>query len=242
MVTGAGRGIGRAIAIGLAETCSAMALVSRTRTELEETAGEIRKRSCRAEVLAGDARDPAQVASVVASAIAALGRIDVLVNAAGVCPIYTRAELVEPADWDLILEVNLRGTFLFCREVGRHMLERGSGAIVNISSVGATTGLSRIVAYNASKAGIEALTRTLAVEWAERGVRVNAVAPAFVNTDMTGDLLRHPHFGETLRSRTPMKRFGEPHEVVGAVRFLASDDAAYVTGSTLFVDGGWHAA
>jgi NAD(P)-dependent dehydrogenase (short-subunit alcohol dehydrogenase family) len=242
LVTGAGRGLGRAIVEGLSSDCSGIVLVSRTRAELEQTAESITRTGCRLQLSVADVRDPSQVASVVRSAIGTFGTIDYLVNAAGISPIYTRSESVEPEQWDLVIEVNLRGTFLFCRAVGQHMLTRGGGSIVNVSSIGATTGLARTLAYNASKAGVEALTRTMAVEWAQRGVRVNAVAPAFFKTDMTSGVLGHTHLSDVIRSRTPMNRFGDRKEIVGAVRFLLSDDASYVTGSTLFVDGGWHVA
>lgn len=241
LVTGAGRGLGRAIAVGFASEGSTVVVVARSSDELATAAAEIRAAGGTAHVAIADVRNADDVDSVVAGALGACGRIDVLVNAAGTSPFYKRSENLTPSEWDLVIETNLRGTFLFCRAVGSHMLGRRSGSIINVSSVaGATSGLARLAAYSASKAGIEGLTKALAVEWADRGVRVNAIAPAFFKTQLTQDLLASPH-ASVLLARTPLGRFGEPHEIVSAALFLASKGASYVTGSTLLVDGGWQA-
>lgn len=234
VVTGGGRGLGRAIAGAFAEYGAALALVARSIDELERAAAEIG-----GQAFPADVSDPAAVERVAAAALKRFGRIDVLVNAAGTSPIYKRAEQIEPAEWDAILDVNLRGTFLCCRAVGRAMLERRSGAIVNLASIGAAAGLPRLAAYSASKAGVVALTRTLAVEWAPHGVRVNAIGPAFVRTEMTRGLYEHEGLRGAIVEQTPLGRFGEPDDVVGAALFLASDAARYVTGETIYVDGGW---
>jgi NAD(P)-dependent dehydrogenase (short-subunit alcohol dehydrogenase family) len=239
LVTGASRGIGRAIAVTLAAAGADCALVARSRETLQAIADEISALGRRAEPLAGDVADATAVERIVRETLARFGRIDVLVNAAGVSPIFKRAEEIEPTEWDAILATNLRGTFLCCRAVGRTMLERGSGSIVNLSSIGAQVGLARLAAYNASKAGVEALTRTLAIEWAPRRVRVNAIGPAFVRTEMTEGLYRHEGLHRAIVERTPLARFAVPEDLVGAALFLASDAAGFVTGTTLPVDGGW---
>ncbi len=183
----------------------------------------------------------AEVDSAVAAVLERFGTIDILVNAAGTSPYYKGAEQLEPDEWDEVIRTNLRGVFLCCRAVGAHMLARGRGTIVNVSSVLATNAVPRLAAYSASKAGVEGLTRALAVEWAERGVRVNAVAPGFIHTAMTKGLLESERHSGGLRGRTPMRRFGDAESVAAAVLYLVSDEAAYVTGSTGSVDGGWGA-
>lgn len=168
------------------------------------------------------------------------GRLDVLVNSAGISPAFKGAELIEDEEWRQIVDVNLSGAFFCCRETGRLMLQQGSGSIVNISSVHGSVGGARLAAYAATKGGVEALTRTLAVEWAGRGVRVNAVAPGYFETEMTAGL-RRGRWRQWLLERIPAGRFGLPEQLVPAVLFLATDASSYGTGATLFVDGGWTA-
>lgn len=234
IVTGGGRGIGRAIAGAFAEAGARVALVARSADELERAAAEIGGHAYPADV-----SDPAAVDGAVAAVRERFERIDVLVNAAGISPVYKRAERIEPAEWDAILAVNLRGTFLCCRAVGPAMLERGAGAVVNITSVAAAAGMPRLAAYAASKAGVLSLTRTLALEWAAQGVRVNAVGPSFVRTEFTRGLYENDALRQMIVDQTPLGRFGEPDDVVGAALFLASDASRYVTGETIYVDGGW---
>lgn len=193
-----------------------------------------------AAVLRADVANVDEVNAAVSSVLERFGSIHILVNAAGTSPYYTRAEHLTPEEWDKVIATNLRGAFLCCRAVGAHMLLSTGGAIVNVSSVLGSTAVARLAAYSASKAGVEGLTRALAVEWADRGVRVNAIAPGFVRTAMTRALLESEH-GDALAQRTPMRRFGDAGSVVAAVLYLASEQAAYVTGSTVFVDGGWSA-
>jgi gluconate 5-dehydrogenase len=167
------------------------------------------------------------------------GRVDVLVNNAGISPVYRRAELVELSDWQRILEVNLTGVFLCCQAFGRIMLQQQSGSVVNMSSLGGRAAFPRLSAYCASKGGVDALTRVLALEWARSGVRVNALGPAFLETDMTEGVRGHEGLNRSIVERTPLHRMGMPDEVVGAALFLASEASSYVTGQTLYVDGGW---
>jgi NAD(P)-dependent dehydrogenase (short-subunit alcohol dehydrogenase family) len=239
-VTGAGRGLGAAIARGLAAAGAAVVLTARTGSELAETLAKIEADGGRGLVLPADVTDSERVEAVAAAAVEEFGGLDILVNNAGISPVLTRSEGLRLADWQRILEVNLTGSFLCAQAAGRYMLAASSGSIVSISSVHGHSGWPRLAAYAASKGGLEMLTRTLAVEWADRNVRVNAVAPGYFATEMTAGLRGSP-LSEPLVQRIPFGRFGLPHEVVGAVLFLASDASTYVTGSTVSVDGGWTA-
>lgn len=237
-VTGAGRGLGRAIAAGAARAGASVMLTARTSRDLDELAAQLP--SGKAQAVPASVADPASVDQAVRDIVGRAGRLDALVNCAGISPVFVRSERLTDASWNEVLSVNLAGTFHCCRAAGAVMLERGGGSIVNVTSVHAVTGLARIAAYAASKGGAEALTRALAVEWADRNVRVNALAPGYFRTGLSSGLL-DSRWGEQIVAGVPLGRVGEAAELTGAAVFLLSDAARYVTGSTVTVDGGWTA-
>ena len=238
LVTGAGRGIGRRVALELAGRGYAVSV--NDLREPEEVLGELRGTGAEALSVPGDVSDEADVWEMVRAVVDRFGRIDVLVNNAGVSFI-TPAEETSLADWNRTLAVNLTGPFLTCREFGKAMLERGQGSIVNISSVAGLLGVSDRAAYNASKHGLVGLTRTLASEWGGRGVRVNAVCPGWVKTEMDEeDQAGGGYTDADIEGRVPMARFAKPEDIARAVAFLADpEQSGFVNGHTLSVDGGW---
>jgi NAD(P)-dependent dehydrogenase (short-subunit alcohol dehydrogenase family) len=240
VVTGAGRGLGRAIALGLAEQgADVVSAVGHRLDEAEAVGDEVRARGRRALAVSCDVSSAAAVERLVEASLSAFGRADLLVNNAGIAGRGSALEL-EETDFDRVMAVNVKGVFLCSRAFARHMLDRGSGSIVNIASVVGERGMRERVAYATSKAAVIQLTRCLALEWAARGVRVNAVAPAYLDTPSTRPLLQPgtPFHGWVL-SKTPQRRILDPAEVVGAVVYLASDAASATTGAILPVDGGW---
>jgi NAD(P)-dependent dehydrogenase (short-subunit alcohol dehydrogenase family) len=239
-VTGAGRGLGKAMAEALANAGATVALTARSEADTEEVACALRSAGHEALALPGSVAESTTVDALVERIADDYGDLDILVNCAGISPVFKRSEKLADDEWTDVLGINLSGTFYCCRAAGAHMLRRGAGSIVNISSVHGTTGFPRIAAYAASKGGVEALTRALAVEWADRGVRVNTIAPGYFRTDLSEGLL-NSQWSDTIRSRIPQNRYGHGADLAGAVVFLASDASCYVTGSTMFVDGGWTA-
>lgn len=242
VVTGGGRGIGKSIAAALAAHGATVVITGRTQATLDVAAQELAQAGGRVDAIAADVTSEDDVVRLARTVEDRYGGARVLVNNAGVNAIYKKAEDTTLAEWNEIITTNLTGAFLACREFGRSMLAAGAGSIVTISSIGGRVGLARTAPYCASKGGVELLTRSLAIDWAPRGVRVNTVAPAYVETDLTAGLSAHPVLGERIVQRTPMRRFGQPDEIAGAVVYLASDASLYVTGQTIGVDGGWTAA
>ncbi len=239
IVTGASRGIGKAIAKGFAQAGANLVLVSRNIIALEEVAKEIRTFGKEVVPIAADIGASEEIEKAVDTALKHFPRIDILVNDAGISPILKKAEEVTLGEWEEIVRTNLTGTFLFCQAVGRVMIQQGAGKIINIVSVGAVVGFPRQIAYCATKGGILQLTKVLAIEWARYNIQVNAIGPAYLETELTKGMRESQVISENLLRRTPMGRFGKPEEIVGAALYLASDTSSYVTGQTLFVDGGW---
>jgi NAD(P)-dependent dehydrogenase (short-subunit alcohol dehydrogenase family) len=237
-VTGAARGIGRRVALTLAERSYAVA--ANDLVAPEETLEELKRAGAKTLPVPGDVSDEEVVRRIVGAVIGELGRVDVLVNNAGVS-LIAPVEETTLADWRRVLEVNLTGPFLMCREFGKEMLERGSGSIVNVSSVAGLLGVADRAAYNASKHGLVGLTRTLAAEWGGRGVRVNAVCPGWVKTEMDAeDQAGGGYTDSDIEGRVPMGRFAKPEDVAQTVAFLADpEQSGFVNGHTLSVDGGW---
>jgi NAD(P)-dependent dehydrogenase (short-subunit alcohol dehydrogenase family) len=229
-VTGAAQGIGRRTADVLAAEGYAVAVLDR-----QPVTGV-------AFAATGDVSDEAAVAGFAAAVIEWFGHVDVLVNNAGIADIGP-AEDIDPARWRRVLDVNLTGAFLLCQAFGRHMLAAGAGAIVNVASVAGLMGVADRAAYNASKHGLVGLTRTLAVEWGGRGVRVNAVCPGWVKTEMDDDAQANNRYGDAdITEHVPLARFAQPDDVAQAVAFLADPArSGFINGTMLSVDGGWHA-
>jgi len=237
LVTGAGTGIGAAIARTLAEAGADVACHG-NRHAPRDTAAEIAKAGRRAIVLAGDLSQRATPDELVAATIDQLGALDILVNNAGIIR-RTPAVDFSDEDWAAVVDVNLTATFRLCRAAGRHMLAGGRGKIVNVASLLAFQGGITVPAYAASKGGVAQLTKALANEWAARGVNVNAIAPGYIRTDNTAALAADPVRNRQILERIPAGRWGEPADIGGAAVFLASRASDYVNGHVLVVDGGW---
>jgi NAD(P)-dependent dehydrogenase (short-subunit alcohol dehydrogenase family) len=237
LITGGGRGLGRAIALAFADAGADVAVASRTREQLDEVAQAIAAKGRRALAVEADVSDSASVARMVAATRAEFGRIDILVNSAGV---GWAEKLVDMSDdtWTWIIETNLSGVFYCCREVARVMIEQKSGSIINVASVAGVKGPPGLGAYAASKGGVIALTKVLALENVRYNVRVNAIAPGYFRTDMNAAALDDPEIGPKIVKRIPMRRAGQPEEIGGLAVYLASDDASFVTGEVYSISGG----
>ncbi len=238
IVTGAGRGIGRTLAEGLANAGAKVVLVARTEDEVKRAAREITDATgIKTLGLAGDVTNGASIAEAVQKATEAFGQIDILINNAGASVRKTTFDLSEE-EWDRIMDVNFKSVFLMCKEVGKQMVERGYGRIVNVASVASVLTLATGTPYGPSKAGVVQLTKQLANEWATKGVTVNAVSPWFFKTSLNEKALENEEFRTLLEKRTPMKRLGKLEELVAPVLMFCSETASYITGQNLFVDGG----
>jgi len=241
IVTGAGRGLGRTIALGLAQHGADVVAVSRTLAQVEAVAGEVRALGRKALALRVDTSSKADVDGMVARTLEGWGRIDVLVNNAGIDIIKPAIDYAE-AEWDQILDVNLKGYFLCSQAVGREMIARRPGSILMNSSIAGLVGISQLVPYASAKGGVNQLARTLAVEWGSHNVRVNVFGPAYFENVMQGVTAIHNEAKERqIREATPLGRRGHLDELIGPCVFLASDASSYVTGAVLMVDGGWTA-
>lgn len=241
VVVGGTSGIGRAIAHGFAQAGADVIPTSRRADQVDATAREIEEFGRRSLRVASDVSDRASLELVLSEAVEAFGKVDILVNSAGRTKRAPTVDFAE-ADWNEILDTNLTGTLRACQVFGRHMLERESGSIINIASLSTFVALYEVAAYSASKAAVGSLTKSLAIEWSSRGVRVNAIAPGVFRTALNHKLLDETERGREFKLRTPMKRFGNVEELAGAAIFLASDAASFVTGEILAVDGGFLAS
>ena len=241
IVLGGTSGIGRALVDGLVEAGADVAASSRRQEQVDATAQAIERRGRRTLRITSDVTDRASLEALRDAAIETFGKVDILINCAGRTRRRPTLE-VDDAEWQAILDTNLTGTLRSCQVFGAHMLENGYGRIVNIASLASFVGLYEVAAYAASKAGVAALTKALAVEWGSRGVLVNAIAPGVFRTALNQDLLDGTERGQEFKLRTPLGRFGHVEELAGAAVFLSSDAASFVNGEVLVVDGGFLAS
>lgn len=241
VVIGGTSGIGRAISHGLAEAGANVVASSRRAEEVEKTAAEIEERGRKTLRITSDVSQKATLENLLNECLKEFGRVDILVNCAGVTKRTPILELPED-EWNWILETNLTGTLRACQVFGKQMIEQKYGRIINIASLSTFVALYEVAAYAASKAAVASLTKSLAIEWSQHGVNVNAIAPGVFKTALNTKLLEETQRGQEFLTRTPMKRFGKVEELAGAAVFLASEAASFVNGEVLVVDGGFLAS
>ncbi len=237
LVTGAGNGIGRAIAVGFARAGADVAVAGRTPQTLAEVAGKIEAEGRRSLTCVVDMRDIPQVRAMVRQVVETFGRLDVLVNNAGLTNRTPSLEVTEET-WDAVMGTNLKGLFFCCQEAARHMVPRRRGKIINVASIFGLVGRPERAAYSASKAAAMQLTRTLAVEWAPHNIHVNAIAPGATRTPTREELFGDPAYLQRLVAQYPLGRIADPEDIVGTALFLASTASDFITGQTIVVDGG----
>jgi gluconate 5-dehydrogenase len=240
VVTGGSRGFGKAMALGLADAGADVVVASRTQADLDTVAEEIKAKGRKALAISTDTTDKDSIKNLAAKTIEEFGKIDILVNNAGQGTNVPFLNMTEE-QWDQIINVNLKGYFLCTQVIGGFMFKAKSGRIINISSAMGSYPLPFLTHYAASKGGINAFTKCLAQEWANRGITVNAIAPSYFETDINKDSMANEAISKLIMSKTPLNRWGKVEDLVGLVVFLASDASSYMTGSVIPVDGGWSA-
>ena len=238
IVTGASRGLGRGMAIGLAKAGANVVVTDILDTK--ETVDEVKKLGREALGIKVNVTKKSDVEAMVKQTLEKFGRVDILVNNAGILRIEPTEDMKEE-DWDKVLAINLKGQFLCAREVGKHMIKQKSGKIINMSSIAGKFGNPQSAAYNASKAGVILLTKTLAIDWGKHNIQVNAICPGAFYTPMTEESFKDENLVQMIKTSVPLGRYGEPEDLVGTVIYLASEASNYVTGHALVVDGGWTA-
>ena len=238
LVSGGSRGIGRALAEGFVRRGARVVITGRDETTLQAAAGEISTGTHPVQFVVCDVSKPETIAPMIEAVVAKAGRIDSLLNVAGV-NIRKRVETYTVEEFDYITDINLKGAFLVAQGVGRQMIAQGTGGtVINIDSLNTFAPLKGVLPYAMSKAGLGMMTRGMAMEWGDHGIRVNAIAPGFVLTDLTNKLWSDPTMQAWGRANTPLRRLGQPEDMVGAAIFMASDASSYMTGQVVYVDGG----
>ncbi|MFD2924798.1 SDR family NAD(P)-dependent oxidoreductase [Halobacillus naozhouensis] len=238
IVTGASKGIGKDVARLLAQAGASIALVARNKSELEKVAAEIHLIGRNAIVVPFDLTETSKIPKMVERIKDHFGHIDILINNAGL-NIAKDAEMLTEEDWDKVMDINLKSVFFLCKEAGRFMREQKHGKIINMSSQMAFVGYYKRSAYSASKGGLTQLTKSLAIEWAQEKINVNAIAPTFIETEMTKSMFEDEDFRAQVLNRIPLGRLAKTEDIYGSVLYLASDSSNMVTGHTICVDGGW---
>ena len=240
-MTGASRGLGRVIAVALAEAGAAVALAARSKPDLDETAHLVAAAGGRAIVTPTDVASYTAVEALMKTTVSALGRVDIVVNNSGIARVKPFVEM-SPDDWQAVVDVNLTGAFNGCRAAASYLIGQGSGKVINLASVLGAVGLPGYVVYGATKGGVMALTRALGVEWARHNIQVNAIAPGWFVTDMNEAAFANPRIADRLTRDIPARRTGRPEEIGPLSVFLASSASDFMTGQTIFLDGGHSAA
>jgi 3-oxoacyl-[acyl-carrier protein] reductase len=238
LITGSARGIGREFAVGFAKEGADIIVHGRNLDKAKIVTEEVRNLGVKSMAVCADVSLSQDVDRMVQESIDSFGRIDILINNAGVNPFILEAEKIKEEGWDQVMDTNLKGVFLCCKAVGKKMIEQGGGKIINISSVIGFSGEQGLLPYSVSKAGVMMLTRVLAYEWSKYHIMVNAIAPGFIAGGMNTPILNKEILISGLTQQVPLKRFGKPEEIVQVALFLASEDSSYINGTIVNVDGG----
>ncbi|WP_158211599.1 SDR family NAD(P)-dependent oxidoreductase [Alkalihalobacterium alkalinitrilicum] len=241
IVIGGTRGIGKEAVFSLAKSGAKIILTGRSKSNAEIVVKEAKEMGLDVCSSIFDVANIEETKSAIDKVVEEHGKIDILIANAGINPFFKRAEHVTVEDWDMMMSINLRGLFFAIQSAAKHMFKQGKGSIVSISSVTSVVGTPRGLPYVATKGGMDSMTRTLAVEWADRGIRVNGVAPGYIETDLTEGLRDNESLSQMMQTKMPLGRFGKTEEIANMILFLASDASSYITGQTYLVDGGFAA-